>query len=525
MTVRELIVRIGFSVDNVSGANTTVERMKSRLASTGATGASAGALASNGMAQIASSAQRASQKVSDIGTSATKAGAKTSSMADAIVGKLNAMAAAAAAYFAVDKVVQTADEMMNLDGRLRTITQTEEERYGVEDKLYGLAQQNRQSYSSMGDLYFKVARAAQRYGISAEDSARVTDVVSKSLTVGGASASEASATILQLGQALSSGVLQGDELHSLDENASLLMQHIADYFGVSMGDLKEMGRDGALTSEMVIQAIIASGEAVDQEFSHMPVTIGQAMQTSANAFDHLIQTIERRTNIFGVIGQTIADVVGVIDTFIDAASSFDFMGFIMGNQALFTMYNTFMMIYQMVESLASLVMENLAGSFSWLGEVWQMIEPLVDMGLYNIMAAVGDLKNAWDNFLEAVQVLEPLFMAIWQVLTGVLGVAFSALFALATLGFRGIAEVINIVISTISTLIGWIKDAYNWFSNLFSSAQKFVGMKGDLDATAASAESANTAINNVQQTNNINVNSPQEVAPAVAGLSDSVPYP
>lgn len=195
--------------------------------------------------------------------------------------------------------------MMNLDGRLRTVTQAEQERYELEDKLYTMAQKDRQSLNSMGDLYYKVARGAQRFGVSQEDSLRVTDVVSKALTVGGASAQEASATILQLGQALSSGVLQGDELHSLDENASLLMNHIADHFGVTMGQLKQMGSQGQLTSEAVIDAILASGSAIDDEFGKMPMTIGQAETKIKSSWDYLMMSIQRDTGIFSAIATSI----------------------------------------------------------------------------------------------------------------------------------------------------------------------------------------------------------------------------
>lgn len=194
---------------------------------------------------------------------------------------------------------------MNLDGRLRTVTQAEQERYELEDKLYAMAQKDRQSLNSMGDLYYKVARGAQRFGVSQEDSLRVTDVVSKALTVGGASAQEASATILQLGQALSSGVLQGDELHSLDENASLLMNHIADHFGVTMGQLKQMGSQGQLTSEAVIEAILASGSAIDDEFGKMPMTIGQAETKIKSSWDYLMLSIQRDTGIFSMIAASI----------------------------------------------------------------------------------------------------------------------------------------------------------------------------------------------------------------------------
>lgn len=296
MIVRKLITMISFQV-NKSGLNTAASatsRIKQALGGIGGASASAGASFSHSAAMMSASASRVTSGLSQIKSSLS-----------GIAGSLGPIAGAMAAAFSVSAIKSAADDMMNLDGRLRTVTQAEQERYELEDKLYAMAQKDRQGLNSMGDLYYKVARGAQRFGVSQEDSLRVTDVVSKALTVGGASAQEASASILQLGQALGSGVLQGDELRSLDENASTLMNHIADHFGVTMGQLRQMGAQGQLTSEAVIEAILASGSAIDGEFSKMPMTIGQAQTKIKNSWDYLMLSIQRDTGVFSSIATSI----------------------------------------------------------------------------------------------------------------------------------------------------------------------------------------------------------------------------
>lgn len=296
MIVRKLITMISFQV-NKSGLNTAASatsRIKQALGGIGGASASAGASFSHSAAMMSASASRVTSGLSQIKSSLS-----------GIAGALGPIAGAMAAAFSVSAIKSAADDMMNLDGRLRTVTQAEQERYELEDKLYAMAQKDRQSLNSMGNIYYKVARGAQRFGVSQEDSLRVTDVVSKALTVGGASAQEASASILQLGQALGSGVLQGDELRSLDENASTLMNHIADHFGVTMGQLRQMGAQGQLTSEAVIEAILASGSAIDDEFGKMPMTIGQAEIKIKNSWDYLMMSIQRDTGIFSSIATSI----------------------------------------------------------------------------------------------------------------------------------------------------------------------------------------------------------------------------
>ena len=196
---------------------------------------------------------------------------------------------------AISEIRDTADEMMNLDGRLRTVTKTEQERLDIESELYKRAQESRQSLQAMGDLYFKVARASQEMGFAQEDNLRVTETVSKALVIGGASAQEASATILQLGQALGSGRLQGDELRSLDENASILMGHVA--------GLKEMGAQGQLTSDEVMKAILSASGEIDKEFSQMPMTFGQSMNMMKNSWDRFILGVEQKSSIFSFIAR------------------------------------------------------------------------------------------------------------------------------------------------------------------------------------------------------------------------------
>ncbi|WP_417082737.1 tape measure protein [Mitsuokella jalaludinii] len=296
MIVRKLITMISFQV-NKSGLNTAASatsRIKQALGGIGGASASAGASFSHSAAMMSASASRVTSGLSQIKSSLS-----------GIAGSLGPIAGAMAAAFSVSAIKSAADDMMNLDGRLRTVTQAEQERYELEDKLYAMAQKDRQGLNSMGALYYKVARGAQRFGVSQEDSLRVTDVVSKALTVGGASAQEASASILQLGQALGSGVLQGDELRSLDENASTLMNHIADHFGVTMGQLRQMGAQGQLTSEAVIEAILASGSAIDDEFGKMPMTIGQAQTKIKNSWNYLTLSIQRDTGVFSSIATSI----------------------------------------------------------------------------------------------------------------------------------------------------------------------------------------------------------------------------
>lgn len=434
MVVRELITKISFAVNRggLDAANNGISRLRRSLGGIGGVSSMASRMFGNSAANMAASATKAEMGISRIKSSV-----------NSLMGSLGPLAGAMAAAFSISAIKNTADEMMNLDGRLRTITDSDEQRYGVEEKLYALSQRNRQALSSMGDLYYKVARSAKHFGVSEEDSMRVTDIVSRALTVGGASANEASSAILQLGQALGSGVLQGDELSSLDDNASLLMQHIAENMGVTIGDLKKMGSEGKLTSAAVIDAILKSGTAIDAEFDKMPTTIGQAETEIKNSWDMLILHISRSTGVFSKIAKSIEQTFeGVFNDLEDFVSILNYIGH---------------------ESDSEIDIKGLEEAHPILTGIASVLQQI-----YGIINAIGEATGI-DNLITkviliagGVAVLMGVFSAIGSVAGAVFGVI-SGLFGAISgvIGFIAAAGwPVVAVIAAIAAAIYFIKN--NW---------------------------------------------------------------
>lgn len=235
----------------------------------------------------------------------------------ALAGGLKGAFVALGGMALVSEIKETADAMMSLSSRIRLVTQNDAERLNVESRLYAMSMKNRASLEDIGDLYYKTALSAQRFGASQEDVLRLTDIVSKSLIIGGADTAQQKATILQLSQALGSGVLQGDELRSLRENAPILMDQISKFFGVSMAGLKEMGAKGELTTEKLMQAILASGQTIDSQMGKITPTIGQAITVLGNRWSKFILDIQNNTGVFGQIAGLIINAVDLVGQAID----------------------------------------------------------------------------------------------------------------------------------------------------------------------------------------------------------------
>jgi tape measure domain-containing protein len=155
-------------------------------------------------------------------------------------------------------------------------------------ELNDIATETRSGITETVDLYAKLLRATKGVAESEEQVARATALVNKAFKAGGAAASEQAAGILQLAQGLSSGVLQGDELRSIRENAPLVAQAIADEFEVTIGGLKDLGASGELTAERVFQAILKGEQNIEAAFARTNATIGESFVLLRNALTQYV---------------------------------------------------------------------------------------------------------------------------------------------------------------------------------------------------------------------------------------------
>lgn len=189
----------------------------------------------------------------------------------------SALAAVGVAY-ATREVVAYADAWTLAANKLAAAGIAESRLVATQGRLADIARDTRTQLEPTIDLYSRMRRATEDLAVSDEAVARATEITNKAFKAGGAAVSEQNAAIVQLGQALGSGILQGDELRSIRENAPLVAKAIADEFGVSIAGLKKLGAEGKLTSDRVFRAIIKSGEAVDAQFARTESTVGDAFQ-------------------------------------------------------------------------------------------------------------------------------------------------------------------------------------------------------------------------------------------------------
>ncbi|RTL95479.1 phage tail tape measure protein [Ancylobacter aquaticus] len=201
-----------------------------------------------------------------------------------IANNLTAPLAGIGAALGVREIAAYADVWTLAGNKIKAAAASSNVQVRSLDQLKDGANAARADLESYVDLYAKLIRNASGVAKSEQEIAAATEVVAKAFKVGGASANEQAAGILQLGQALGSGVLQGDELRSLRENAPVIAKAIATEMGVSIAALKELGAQGKITSDIVFRALINAQREVAKQFNTTNATIKDGITTVNNEF-------------------------------------------------------------------------------------------------------------------------------------------------------------------------------------------------------------------------------------------------
>lgn len=189
------------------------------------------------------------------------------------------------------KILDMGDTFILTQAKMAIATNSTSEAIRANDLVYGAAQRSRSDYGEMASNVSKIGVAAKRYFSSTEEMVRFAETVSKSFTVAGATAEMRRNSTLQLIQALGSGKLQGDEFKSISEGAPLLLDALEKYTGIERGLLKEAGKEGKLTSDILKGAIVAFSKEIDDVFNKMPTTYEQALTKMTNKLTYAFNPI------------------------------------------------------------------------------------------------------------------------------------------------------------------------------------------------------------------------------------------
>ena len=221
--------------------------------------------------------------------------------------------------FVADKIkdvavaaTQTADELTSIRSRINLINDGSQTTAQIMEKVYDAAQRSRGSYTDMADSVAKLNMLAKDAFSSNDEAIAFVEQLNKQFKISGASVQEASAAMYQLTQAMAAGKLQGDEFHSIMENAPLLAQSIANEMGLTVGQLKEMSSQGLITSDIIKEALFNSAEETNAKFAEIPMTFAEVGQSIQNELIQAFQPVLEQISSIPQSGEFQALSEGVV---------------------------------------------------------------------------------------------------------------------------------------------------------------------------------------------------------------------
>lgn len=222
--------------------------------------------------------------------------------------------------FVADKIkdvavaaTQTADELTSIRSRINLINDGSQTTAQIMEEVYDAAQRSRGSYTDMADSVAKLNMLAKDAFSSNDEAIAFVEQLNKQFKISGASVQEASAAMYQLTQAMAAGKLQGDEFHSIMENAPLLAQSIANEMGLTVGQLKEMSSQGLITSDIIKEALFNNAEETNAKFAEIPMTFAEVGQSIQNELIQAFQPVLEQISSIPQSGefQALSEGVGV----------------------------------------------------------------------------------------------------------------------------------------------------------------------------------------------------------------------
>lgn len=284
----------------------------------------------------------------------------------------NTIKRAVAAYVSIQsvgKALNISDELASTTARLNLMNDKLQSTEELTNMVYAAAQNSRGAFSDMAANVAKIGNLAGDAFSSSEQIVVFAEQLNKQMKLSGASTQEASAAMLQLTQSLAKGCMNGDELTSVMENGSAVTKTIAEYMGITQGELKDLAAEGQVTSDIIIAAMLGAADQTNAAFETLPMTwadVWQSMKNSALvAFRPVLQRINDLANSQAV------------QTFVNGAI-----------EAMAVLANIVLNIFDLIGTVGGFIADN-----------WSVISPII----YGVIGALA-VYAAYLGIVKAIEI-------------------------------------------------------------------------------------------------------------------------
>lgn len=430
---------------------------------------------------------------------------ESSSSGNSLVGVLGKVAAAVGSVMGVKQIIGLSDTMSQTKARLDLMNDGLQSTEELQDRIFDSAQKSRGSYQDTADLVSKLGLNAKD---AFENTAQIVDFaeqVNKQFVISGASAEETKNATLQLTQALSSGVLRGDELRSIFGQAPTLIQSIANYMGVPIGRIRDMAAEGQITAETVKNALLECADETNAKFASMPLTFSQLWTNFKNRAMQAFQPVLEKINELANNGRleeyivkiaeamaTVSDVIMNVITwvldhqdivkaaFIGLSVAIGAMTVAMWAFNIASYANPVIWIVLAIIAVVALLVARIvlvvehwneikdAASACWEGvkSAWGNVTDFFK-GIWN--SIVSSVTGLWNNIVSIFTTIKNFFVGIWNSMYTVVSTFWGAIWNTISPIVMAIWNLISTIFTIIWTIISTIMQGiFHVISNVWN---------------------------------------------------------
>ncbi|MGL3036289.1 tape measure protein [Acinetobacter baumannii] len=237
---------------------------------------------------------------------------------DALSVATRQLAGYMAGLVTVSAAISKMDTYTGLQNRLKLVTNNQVELNKATEDTFRIAQKTYSAWDSVLQVYQRFSDNAKTLNLTMDETARLTETVSKAVAISGASASAADAALVQFGQALASGTLRGEELNSVMEQTPALAKAIAQGMGITVGELRTVAAEGKITSQEIVKALKNVQNDVDALFAKTDITISQSLTLLNNEITKFVGESGKGSGAAEVLSGSIKTLAGNLDVLTSA---------------------------------------------------------------------------------------------------------------------------------------------------------------------------------------------------------------
>lgn len=249
---------------------------------------------------------------------------QTNSRGTSLLGTIRNLAGTFLGMQSVRWLVNTSDQLTSINARLRLMTGSAEAAAAAQEEIYQAAMRSRGAYADMADFVSQLGTVAGNAFTGTDELVAFAEQIQKQMAISGASGASAQAALVQLTQGLASGTLRGEELNSVLEQPPMIAQTIAEYMGVTTGEMRELASEGKVTAEVVKNAMLGAAEETNAQFEQMPMTWAQVWTMFQNvaiqALDPVLDAISWLANNIDLVGPIVLGLGAAFGVFLLAAN-------------------------------------------------------------------------------------------------------------------------------------------------------------------------------------------------------------